>query len=176
MFIAHLPAGYIAAHYLRERLNSRPETSRAYLLCALLGAVAPDFDLFYFYLFDHRLHPHHSYFTHFPVLWLLLTGLALLWRWCVPQHRYAPLACIFALNGFVHMVLDTVFGHIKWLAPWSDQSFSLWPPHAIYHPWWLNFFLHWGMAIELLIVLWAAYLWRCQSGQPALACSMRKHP
>ncbi|WP_018609325.1 metal-dependent hydrolase [Uliginosibacterium gangwonense] len=160
MFIAHLPAGYIASHMLRDRLRVTPKDYSAYVWAALLGSVAPDFDLFYFYLFDHRWHNHHTYFTHFPVVWLSLllgAGFALWYA----KRKFTPLlAFMFSLNGLIHMVLDSVFGHIWWLAPWSDYSFNMFSVRKFYDHWWLNYLFHWGLAVELLIVLWAFHLWR----------------
>lgn len=45
MFIAHLPAGYLLAKTIRLRTPGR----KAVMTAALLGAIAPDLDLFYFY-------------------------------------------------------------------------------------------------------------------------------
>ncbi|MCM0684581.1 hypothetical protein [Akkermansia massiliensis] len=48
MFIAHLPAGYLLAKTIRLRTPGR----KAVMTAALLGAIAPDLDLFYFYTLD----------------------------------------------------------------------------------------------------------------------------
>lgn len=50
MFIAHLPAGYLLAKTIRLRTPGR----KAVMTAALLGAIAPDLDLFYFgtYILD----------------------------------------------------------------------------------------------------------------------------
>lgn len=126
----------------------------------MLGAVAPDFDLAYFYLVDERRHSHHSYWTHFPILWIGLLLLSLAWlRWGKLSDR-AAFAAVFALNGLGHMVLDSVVGQISWLAPFADKPYSLFAVPAAYHIWWLNFLLHWSFVLELFIVAWAVYLWR----------------
>lgn len=46
------------------------------MTAALLGAIAPDLDLFYFYTLDGRQHHHYSYWTHYPSVWFALMLLA----------------------------------------------------------------------------------------------------
>lgn len=166
MFIAHLPAGYLLADALHRR-QVGSETSLRWLLAASMsGAVAPDMDLFYFFLLDDSQHDHHSYFTHWPLTWLLLLGAAALcWRhW---RKEAFLLLAVFAASGFGHTVLDSVVGGIAWLAPWSAQQFSLWRLQAHYQPWWLNFILHPSFFLELLITATAlAVAWRSGAFRP----------
>jgi len=126
----------------------------------MLGAIAPDFDLLYFYLVDNGRHNHHSYVTHFPLTWALMFAAAALWYRASRQHRnIALLLLAFALNGFIHMVLDSFVGRIMWLAPFGDTMFSLYRVAREYDPWWANFLLHWTFLLELAITGWAALLW-----------------
>ena len=160
MLIAHLPAGYVTARLLFPRLDAAGAPFRPFLLASLLGAVAPDFDLLYFYLVDQRQHLHHTFWPHFPIFWIALLAASLAWFHLGHARRYAALAVMFAANGLIHMVLDTVVGNIWWLAPFVDQPFALFTVTARYTPWWLNFIVHWTFAFELAIIAWAIYLWR----------------
>ena len=153
MFIAHIPAGYLAAR-AAERSGVK---QRGLMAACLLGSIAPDFDLLYFYLVDSCRHHHHSYCIHWPVVWLgllLLSGLWLLWR----RGGVAIPAVAFSASGLLHIALDGIVGDIQLFAPWSDEYYALATVPALHKPWWLNFFLHWSMGIELLICVAAIYL------------------
>ena len=160
MFIAHLPAGYMMARLLARRARLRGRAGVRFLWAGAIGAIAPDFDLAYFYLFDGRQHNHHSYVTHYPVIWIAAMLVCACW-WRADRARpWAALAGVFALGGFTHMVLDIVVGDIAWLAPFSDEYFALSHVETMFKPWWLNFILHWSFALELLLVALAVYVWR----------------
>lgn len=159
MFIAHLPAGYIATKYLFDRIHALGIPAKWCLCAGLLGAIAPDADLLYFYLLDERQHNHHTYFTHFPIFWVGLLLASVIWAYASRDKTGAALAAIFSVNGLLHMVLDSVVGRIWWLAPFVDRPYSFATVAAQHDPWWLNFLLHWSFAIELLIVVWAIYVW-----------------
>ncbi|MEH6490926.1 metal-dependent hydrolase [Halopseudomonas sp.] len=172
MFIGHLPAGYVATRLLFRRFARTGVTARYFMLAGMFGAIAPDLDMFYFYLIDNRQHHHHTYWPHFPVIWFSLLLVTSLWFGLARDRSRAALGVIFALNGCLHMLLDSIVGDVWWLAPWIDQPFVLFTVQAVYTPWWLNFFLHWTFALELVVVAWAIYLWRCKplaAGDPALS-------
>ncbi|WP_305890928.1 metal-dependent hydrolase [Methylomonas rosea] len=162
MIVAHLPAGYIVSTLMFHRFEKYGVPRLIFLRAGLLGRIAPDLDMIYFYGFDHRAHPHHSYFSHFPSVWLLLLTLAILgFQHC--RHKKLPLlALIFTCNGMLHMLLDYISTNIYWLAPFVNRPFALITVPSVYQDWWLNFLLHRSFALEILIVLWAAYLWRKQ--------------
>lgn len=132
----------------------------------MAGAIAPDVDMLYFYLVDQRQHHHHTYFTHFPVVWLTLLLLSLLWMGMSRRKTGPTLATVFALNGFIHLLLDSIVGDIWWLAPAVDRSFALFTVPALYQPWWLNFLLHWSFALEIALVAGAVWAWRRQAAAP----------
>ena len=164
MFIAHLPTGYIASALLFPRFENRGIKRVRFLLAGIAGALIPDADLLYFYLADHRQHHHHSYFTHFPLVWLALVLLSIAWMRAGRTRAHAALAFIFSMNGLLHMALDTVVGDIWWLAPFVDKPYALFTVPAIYKPWWVNFILHWSFALELVLALIALCLWRSMPG------------
>lgn len=49
MFVAHMPAGYLTAKYLHRRFSASGVTLRMFIIASLLGAIAPDLDLIYFF-------------------------------------------------------------------------------------------------------------------------------
>lgn len=160
MFIGHLPAGYITSELLYPRLSNQGVESSHFMWAGILGAIAPDFDMVYFYLVDHRQHHHHSYITHYPVIWGILLFLSII-SFKVARNVYASsLAVIFAFNGLLHMVLDSIVGDIWWFAPLESKPFAFFTVPALYKPWWLNFIFHWSFALELSVLMWALYLWR----------------
>ncbi len=160
MLVAHLPAGYIAAKLLFPRLGVRTAAFRPFLVAGLLGAVAPDFDIPYFYLIDQHQHHHHTFWPHFPILWASLLLASLAWFHLTHRGQPAALAVIFSANGLIHMMLDTVVGNIWWFAPFVNQPFALFTIPAHYSHWWLNYIFHWTFIFELAIIAWAIYLWQ----------------
>lgn len=160
MFVAHIPAGYICGKSLLQRFASRGVPAKVLVLVSILGAIAPDLDLFYFYLIDQRRTPHHLYWPHFPLVWLVLLATSACWLRAASEKRHAVLAFMFSVGGMVHVMLDTIVGDIYWLAPFRFDAFSFFIVPSLYKPWWLNFFLHWSFLLEILLVAWAAILFR----------------
>lgn len=160
MFIAHLPSGYIASKLLFPRVAVQDAAFKPFLFAGALGAIAPDLDLIYFYLADHRMHPHHIYWPHFPIIWFSLLLISLAWFYTSRTKNLAASAINFSLNGLIHLILDSVVGGIWWFAPFIDKPFRVFTVPAVYKPWWLNFPLHWSFAFEIAIVVWAICLWR----------------
>jgi inner membrane protein len=89
MFIAHLPAGYVMARLLARRARLRGRAGVRFLWAGAIGAIAPDFDLAYFYLVDGRQHNHHSYVTHYPVIWIAAMLVCACW-WRADRTRRGP--------------------------------------------------------------------------------------
>ena len=167
MLIGHAPAGYIAAALLHGKLFASQVSAKAFIVAGVLGGVAPDLDMLYFHLIDQRQHHHHSYFSHWPALWLGLLALSLLLLRLRRSSQTAMLAVAFCITGLLHMLLDSIVGDIWWLAPLLDQPYALFSVPARYTPWWLNFLLHWSFTLELGLWLWAWLLYR-QRGKASL--------
>lgn len=151
MFIAHLPAAYIAL----RAFSPRHPLSRPTTVAALLGGVAPDLDLAWFYLVDARQHHHHDYLTHRPALWAGAFLLCLLLAHRTSRAR--PLAAFFGA-ALLHLALDSVTGRIAWAWPLSDTASPLIVIPALHPQWQLNFLTHWSFLIEPAICLLAATL------------------
>jgi inner membrane protein len=150
MFIAHAPAGYL----LTKALVPRAAPHRKALWAAgLFFSVAPDLDLFWFYLCSDRAAPHHRYATHWPLLWIALFGAALLLSALSRKASWRPCLFVGFANVMLHLALDSVAAEIYWLAPFSRLYVNLVRVPAT-HGWWVwNFFLHWTFLIELFICL-----------------------
>jgi len=160
MFIGHIPAGYLTAKALQRKARERGISSTHFIFAGVAGAIAPDIDLLYFYLLDGRAHHHHTYATHFPVVWASAFLACAMWWLTGKARQWALLAGIFALGGFGHMLLDSVVGDIAWGAPWDMRFFSLFEVRAAYRPWWLNFILNWSFALEIVLTAAAVIVWR----------------
>lgn len=168
MFIAHLPAGYLATSLLLGRARPDPGLRRRLLALGMAAGVAPDLDLLWFYLVDDRRRVHHAYLPHLPLACAAALACAALALWVLRASRAAWIAwMVVAASVFLHLVLDTTAGGIRWLWPFSDAELVLSHVEARYPNWVMNFVLHWTFALELLIVaaaLAAAYLRRRARG------------
>jgi hypothetical protein len=167
MFIAHIPSGYIMSVLVSERVRRIRVSSFAVVGAGMAGAIAPDIDMFYFYFIDHRQTHHHKYITHWPVLWLFLVAVSILWLRFTRDSKAAYLSLVFSMGGVLHLILDSFVGDIWLFAPFINRSYAMFTVPALYHPWWLNFFLHWSFAVELVICVWALVLYRRRSSRGA---------
>lgn len=149
MLTAHLPSGYVLARLLPPRIP--------YLIpAALVGAVLPDVDMFWFHLIDDRAFHHHRYWVHIPAFWAAVALVALpLAQWL----GHLRTALVFFAAILMHLILDTIGGGILWGAPFSDHLFELVTVPAAYGHWVTNFILHWTFLAELAIWLAALTLW-----------------
>lgn len=158
MLIAHAPAGYIISRLLAPRFEALGARYRVFVAWGMLGAVAPDLDLLWYLFVDHKRHDHHSYLTHWPLTWLLAMFLS--WLWLRRRPATGALALSFSLGGFSHLVLDSVVGGIRWLAPFSDQAYVMANPSQDFLAlWWFYFLFHWSFKLELGITLAALLYW-----------------
>lgn len=162
MFLAHLPSGYIAVKLLLKRIQNKGMSVPWLFFWGLFGSIAPDLDMFYFYLIDGRQHHHHTYWSHYPIVWFTLLLVALLYhRFAAPKEQVKSLyACVFLFMGCIHLLLDSIVGDVWWLMPFIDRPFALAIVPARFEPWWLNFILHGSFLLEIGIIAWAVYLWR----------------
>lgn len=155
MFFAHLPAGYLVSRCL---IRGDQKTLFKWTLAAgMIGGIFPDVDLLYLYLLDATPQHHHTYWPHLPIAWL---GIGLL-MWIAARHRevaFRQALAAFLLGWLSHLLLDSLTGDIWWLYPLIDQPYSLAHVNALYQPWWINFLLHWSLALELAIITFAMWL------------------
>ncbi|MDM8553004.1 metal-dependent hydrolase [Desulfobacterales bacterium HSG2] len=164
MFIGHIPAGYLWTHFFLRWSNGRIAGSRpgrVNILSGLIASILPDFDLFYFYLIDHRQHLHHGYWTHIPAFWLCIMAVWIGIGWLTKHSRIIFSGAIIGSNIFLHLFLDTIVGDIRWLYPLSRQSFSFFHVPATFDWWVLSFILHWTFLFEVAIMGAAGYVFFC---------------
>lgn len=156
MLTAHLPSGYLLG-------KTRPASGLMPIV--ILGAVLPDFDIFFFYFVDDRAIHHHYYWVHLPLFWLCVAGVALpLLAW----KGYLRAGVVFFAAILMHLVLDTVSGGIAWGLPFDDRLFAFATVPATQSHWILSFILHWTFTLELMIWLAAETLfWRDTRGRLA---------
>lgn len=158
MFIAHLPAGYIATKAILRMLPSCQAEHKHVFFWGIIGSVLPDADMFYFYLIDNRQHLHHGYWTHIPLFWLAIFSLIGLVSFALQRIRLRIYAAVCAINVFLHLFLDTIVGKIRWLYPFSDHDVVFFHVPSV-HGWWVwNFVFHWTFLFEVGLVISAAYL------------------
>jgi membrane-bound metal-dependent hydrolase YbcI (DUF457 family) len=164
MFIAHMPAAYLLGKVIAQRW---PQAMQPAAWCALLlGSIAPDFDLLYFYLLSDRSINHHVYPPHVPIVWLLTAVLGFLALRAAPQRWRAVCTTPWVMlctGWWLHLALDTVAGGIWWLWPWVTTPYVLMVVPRRFDNAWLNLLSHPMMAIEVLIVATAAWRWRMRS-------------
>jgi len=163
LIIAHAPSGYILATSLLERIASGQVSAKAVVAAGIVGALAPDVDMVYFHLVDHRHTHHHKYLSHWPIIWLTLAAASALWFGWSKQSKAAILSLVFCLGGVLHVALDSFVGDIWWFAPFIDRPYAMFTVPARFQPWWLNFILHWSFAVELAICVWALLVCRGRS-------------
>ncbi len=162
MFIGHLPGAYLVFR------TAAPNLGKLAFAAAMLGAVAPDIDMLWFYLVDDRGHHHHSYLTHRPIIWagILLAGIMIhVWA-----SRTGTFLTFFGAGGLVHMVLDSITGEVAWLWPFSDATHPLVIVQATHSHWILSFLNHWTFKVEILITVIALIVfvvtWRRSKRSP----------
>ncbi|HPF78328.1 MAG TPA: metal-dependent hydrolase [Alphaproteobacteria bacterium] len=148
MFIAHLPAGYILATFLKDKKSQ---------LLLLTGSIAPDFDLIYFYTIGQRAVVHHAYPTHMPYFWILLSLGGILFARLFGKNLDLPFLALLC-GAILHLFLDSVTGGIHWLSPFSDKELIFFDVPASFSHWTLNFILHWTFLFEIGIIFFAGFL------------------
>lgn len=160
VIIGHLPSGYVLAKLISRKIDRGVVDLRLFVVIGVIGAVIPDLDMLYFHIIDNRQHHHHTYWSHYPMLWISLLAAGTIWYRFSAKKSKAIMMMIFSVCGCLHMLLDSIVGDIWWLAPFIDKPFAIFSVQATYSPWWLNFIVHWSFALELGLWFWAIVLWR----------------
>ncbi len=162
MFIGHFPSGYVFGHFVSNATKGTLLKHKYILLACILGAMAPDLDMLYFYLIDNRQTNHHKYWSHYPVIWLAL-GITTYAIHRAIKYKAVTLFCMFFVGGgLLHLLLDSIVGDIWWFAPFVNKSYALFSVPAVYKPWWLNFILHWSFTFEIIISFVAISIWKME--------------
>ena len=159
MFLAHMPAGYLASTFLLSKRSFQQSNTKWLLFAGLLGSVFPDFDMLYFYTIDNRQHGHHSYWTHIPFFWICIFAISYSIAIFLRSRILATSSTVFFTCILLHLALDSFAGGgIKWLYPITHTYFSIFSVPGGNHYWILNYLLHWTALVELTIILLALFL------------------
>jgi inner membrane protein len=110
---------------MSRRFGNTVHSYPLYYLWGITGAIIPDVDYLYQNIFDYQNFDHHYYFSHFPVFWTILLVYSIFMLVLHKKSQTAVLAFMFSLNGFIHMILDSLEGWIFWLAPLSYKGYSV---------------------------------------------------
>jgi membrane-bound metal-dependent hydrolase YbcI (DUF457 family) len=125
----HISAGLLSAVALNGILqpNLTAEQYSASLILGALFAFLPDLDMFYAFAkvrafklsakVDHR-----RFFSHIPLLWLLL-GIFFFLISNADQQRFVSVLLVVAT--WSHFLLDSVHGGVEWLWPLSNKKYAL---------------------------------------------------
>jgi membrane-bound metal-dependent hydrolase YbcI (DUF457 family) len=150
MHYAHLPAGYITSKILFSKFEKSHVAYRTFMFWGMFGSIAPDMDLIFSAVVDQFKRYHHDYITHYPMFWLTLLLMLVLWLHFDHKHRKSTaLAFIFILGGFIHTLLDFVVGPIYILRPIMHMDHMVTLANRL--PINSNY-------LELLVFLWAIFL------------------
>jgi len=162
MIIAHIPAGYLVSKSIALFNN---QNRNLYIAAGILGSVAPDIDVIYFYQYTDRTVNHHYFWSHIPHYWMVIAGYSL-FLLMLTSRRFFLAGIIFFSNIFLHLFLDTVVGGIAWRYPKDDTLIRFIDVPATLNPteiyeyglpgWLLNLMNHWTFQIEIAIVFTAA--------------------
>lgn len=157
MFIAHLPAGYLAADLIA---SIKDQDRRGLIAVGLIASILPDTDLLWFYLVDNRQTAHHEYVFHWPLFWISIAFVVWAISWITDQRWIRPYILMALIGSLLHMMLDSFAAEIYWLRPFSEFHLNAVKVPARFEWWVWNFILHWTFAVELAICATAILVYR----------------
>ena len=148
------------AKSLEKKFRHNLLGKKVFFIVIMIGAVFPDIDLFYFYLFDNRSVHHHKYFLHWFSFWIPIFLISYFYfKFSQYTSRLALIVLLFSGATLLHISLDTFVGDVWLFAPFIDQAYVFFEVTSRYQPWWLNFILHWSFVVELLICFIAMWMY-----------------
>ena len=129
-----LPSGHFAAGYListalvkMTEANLSVSQSNIVILVGILGAIAPDIDLIYYFIRKkkgklRKDESHRFYLTHAPLLWLLL-GLGI---YSVGKNDFwQMIGLVVWIGSWSHFILDSIEFGVPWFWPLSKKLIAL---------------------------------------------------
>lgn len=167
MMFGHLPGSYTTMT-LTEKLWRRgltPQEGKVVYACGILAGVAPDVDVLFAGITEHR-----GSIVHTPFFWVICTAgvalLAIVFR--QRQRLLLHLALAILLGAATHILLDAIFVGVKLLYPLSDEYFRMRPPiSSRYDNWIINYLLHPIFLTEIYTFVGAVMLWRHRRAKPS---------
>lgn len=126
MVFAHGPGSFIAAHTTKKwwaKDISEAFQKKLLILSAILGA-AVDLDMLFVWFFDGR-NSHREFLTHTPILYVFITVIILGFGAVLKNKKVFAIGKVFFVATITHIILDSLFGGIMWLFPFSDEFYGL---------------------------------------------------
>ena len=167
MMIGHLPGSYVSMTLTEKwwRRGLTPQEGSFVYACGILAGVAPDVDVLFAGLAEHR-----GSIVHTPFFWMVCAAgvalLAILFR--QRKRLLLRLSMAILMGAATHFVLDAVFVGVKILYPLSNEYFRMRPPISLrYDNWIINYLLHPIFLTEIYVCVGAAMLWRYRRAEPA---------
>jgi len=118
MILAHAPSGYLLYQALPKSWKNRKTQ-----IATIIGAVAPDFDLFFNILGFSQLN-HRFFISHTPYFWCTLYLLVIIIRRL--QRTMQPWIHAFFIGALLHLTLDLPSG-IRIFYPLSSYMVNWFP-------------------------------------------------
>lgn len=167
MIVGHLPGSYVAMtlseKWWRKGLDSQEH--KIVFGCGLLAGVAPDVDVLFTSIAEHR-----GSIAHTPFFWMTCAASVAVLAIIVRQRRrlLLHLAAAILIGAGTHLLLDAIFTGVKLLYPFSNEYFRLRPPiSSRYNGWLVNYVLHPMFLSEFYAFVVAAMLWRYRKTKPS---------
>jgi inner membrane protein len=139
--------------YKALRVRAAPAAGIAFAI----GSLFPDLDLLWWKFFSDQRTPHHLFWPHLPLFWMLLGALVfLVSKFFDPS--YIKISVWFLLGVALHILLDTHAGGVAWLYPFSSKMFYLFPVSDTHKNFLISGVLHWTFILELPFIMTAAWI------------------
>ena len=167
MMFGHLPGSYVTMTLTENvwRKGLTPQEGIMVYACGILAGIAPDVDVLFAGITEHR-----GSIVHTPFFWVVCAaGVALLA--VVFRHRkrlLLSLSLAILIGAGTHLLLDAIFVGVKVLYPLSNEYFRIRPPISLrYDNWIINYLLHPIFLTEIYTFVAAAMLWRHRRAEPS---------
>ena len=123
---AHISGGYLVIKLVNKINPNLGYDSSGLIIAAVVGAVFPDIDFFFFKYFK----DHHNSIPHTPLFWLSAYIIVYLMGFFLKNQFIKSYSTALAIGIFVHLFLDWFNARaagIRILYPFSEKMFSLFP-------------------------------------------------
>lgn len=137
MFIAHSSSGLTITYLTRKIWSKEIFTSKEKALLfssSIILSELPDLDLAYA-VFD-GFSSHHSYITHVPLLYIVISLLIFCISFIFKDKKrkfIQSFSFIFFITTLLHMITDSFAGQMRLLYPLSNKGFTLFNISSLIH-------------------------------------------
>jgi len=123
---AHISYPFLLV-YIANIWLKLPITWFQYLLIPIF-ALLPDIDIIYLLIRYGKAGvrgdiniSHHDWFLHWPIIYVPIWLLTIIWPYW--------LLVIVSYSTLTHLIMDTLYGGIRWLTPLSSKKYNFQPEH-----------------------------------------------